>query len=681
MVKRIDFHIHTLPDKDKDNPFSFSLDWIRKYVSTLNIDAIAITNHNFFNQENYNQICNALNLIGVKVFPGIELSLETGHVNLVGDCTDECFKALTELTTKSKELGEKNGLTLDELLTIKNIRSFIYIFECGKANSIEIPPKLSDVTALLGVSNQLKFNRVFNNIETYPPALFSDAHSTDDKNDLRHDILKLGNKNTFVQTDSTKFCDIKAAFQNKEKVNINKSMLHNIYSIEGVNVSSGLNLIVGKRGTGKTTFIENVHKLFPDEVYEIKQFETSNQEKFLKQQQEQKGNIAFDNWISQNEVTIESIKKWIGALPDDKEPDLQKYISSLKSFAKKNQLKNSASQSKLFNSANLEIVNFESLKDTLNKLKDIINNKKVWSEYLTKTKQNKKYFIETYNELRALFIAKQNEIQIKRKANEILDIVKEILVKHTGAMKLPDFNFSDFIKRKYKEQAINKSMEKITQRTIISSEEIAGYLLTVSIESFKNASQYKSDMHTDVAVKEDLINYYIDKDFVTYFKNLSTKKFFDISKLSQFIVHREIELKTESGAKASGGQATAFALILKLRESASKQIILIDEPEASLDNKFIKDELIKEIKHLATNSTVFVITHNSTLGALLEPDYLIVTKYNGSYNILSGEYSSAMLKDKVGTEVPSYNDFVEAMEAGIDTYKRKGNSYESLQNQ
>jgi len=114
-----------------------------------------------------------------------------------------------------------------------------------------------------------------------------------------------------------------------------------------------------------------------------------------------------------------------------------------------------------------------------------------------------------------------------------------------------------------------------------------------------------------------------------------------------------------------------------LDEAKNKQIVLIDEPEASLDNEFLKNELIAAIRRLKENSTVFVITHNSTLGTLLKPDYLIVTKKDGNndYKVLTGAYSSKSISND-SQEVGSFDLFVEAMEAGIDTYQEKGEEYE-----
>lgn len=49
-MKKLDLHIHTIKTIS-DGDFCFSLDKLRDYVQNLNIDAIAITNHNVFKIE------------------------------------------------------------------------------------------------------------------------------------------------------------------------------------------------------------------------------------------------------------------------------------------------------------------------------------------------------------------------------------------------------------------------------------------------------------------------------------------------------------------------------------------------------------------------------------------------------------------------------------------------------
>ena len=51
-MRKIDLHIHTCPTIS-DHPFVFSLEALQQYVSNYHLDAIAITNHNVFNESQF----------------------------------------------------------------------------------------------------------------------------------------------------------------------------------------------------------------------------------------------------------------------------------------------------------------------------------------------------------------------------------------------------------------------------------------------------------------------------------------------------------------------------------------------------------------------------------------------------------------------------------------------------
>ena len=125
----------------------------------------------------------------------------------------------------------------------------------------------------------------------------------------------------------------------------------------------------------------------------------------------------------------------------------------------------------------------------------------------------------------------------------------------------------------------------------------------------------------------------------------------------------------------------ALGLMMKLDDAKNNDIVLVDEPEGSLDNVFIKKELIPKLQNLSKTTPVFVITHNSTLGALLNPDRLIIAKYDLNkkvYTLKTGDFLSKTVSDSQGNQSQSYSDFVDAMEAGFGTYEEKGKQYENL---
>jgi len=257
MTKKIDFHIHTV-SSIKDSDFSFSLDWLRKYVENTELDSIAITNHDLFDRDNFDIITQALT--DVKVYPGIELTLDIGHVNIVfpTDCVDE-------LSLFSDWLSQVHQTQTDSISSVQLREQLpcwhkgIYIYELGKSKGVEkIPDILSEAVSVGGVSNQLRFNIAHGTPSSLVPCLFSDAHATDDDSNNRNDINKLQNKQTYIQVDTCEFEDIKRCLQDRSKVSINKNYLQDVVNVGGVNISSGLNLVVGKRGTGKTYFLNKI---------------------------------------------------------------------------------------------------------------------------------------------------------------------------------------------------------------------------------------------------------------------------------------------------------------------------------------------------------------------------------------------------------------------------------------
>ena len=71
-MKKIDLHIHTIPT-NSDPTFTFSMEKLKEYVAALNLDCIAITNHNQFELEQFKQIDTELNN---EVLASIEINLE-----------------------------------------------------------------------------------------------------------------------------------------------------------------------------------------------------------------------------------------------------------------------------------------------------------------------------------------------------------------------------------------------------------------------------------------------------------------------------------------------------------------------------------------------------------------------------------------------------------------------------
>lgn len=678
MVKRIDFHIHTVPSI-KDSDFNFSIEWLKAYVDKTKLDAIAITNHDLFDKNNFEEISEYLP--NVKVYPGIELALDIGHVNIVFPC--DCIDVLSQFSEWLSNIHQ----TQSDSITSEQLREQlpcwdqgIYIFELGKSKGVkEIPNIFSNLVCVGGVPNQLRFNIAKNNPESLVPCLFSDAHATNQDSDNRNDIAKLQNKQTYLQIDSCEFEDIKKCLRDKSKVSINKENLKDVVDIDNVKISSGLNLVVGKRGTGKTYFLNKIKEFSDDEYYEIKQFETAKADDYIEMQRKDQGSIEFSKWQEKYTNEFSKIKSYLQDTYTETD-DIENFLVDVKRFATEMARSKSSQKYLLFQETEFELSNINYIRSALTNIKDVIENEEIWN-LLNKNSQKKSDFIEVYSELRDIYLKYRKDNELKQKINEIMRDVKSTVTARTGISNVQECSINNIIHKLQLEKKIDSFLNQIIVETPLKNERLHGYQICVNLIPYKNASQFQKEIGTQEAVNNDLIKVYREKDFITFLKRLKQKKFYNEANFAEYLLQKEVKLLDSEGVPASGGQAVGFALMLRLNEAKNKPIILIDEPESSLDNAYIKNELNKELKQLARNSMVVVITHNSTLGTLLEPDYLIITSKDnsGNYSIMSGEFSSSKIKHSInGTEEKSYEKFIEAMESGMDSYTKKGEIYANL---
>ncbi|HHK5594705.1 hypothetical protein LGX01_05445 [Streptococcus mutans] len=680
MVKKIDFHIHTIPSI-KDSDFTYSSKWLIDYTEAAELDAIAITNHDLFDKTNYEQVKS--DIPNVKVFPGMELTLDAGHVNIV--FSEEQIDDLEKFShwLKQKHTNQNGSITCEELChNLNNWDKGIYIFELGKSNGVtNIPNELNKVTCVGGVRNSLRFQVVQKLENSLSPVLFSDGHATDkDSQPDRNDIDKLKNKNTYIQVDTCNFSDIKNCISDKTKVSITKDNLQDAIEIDGHKLSTGLNLVVGKRGTGKTYFLNKIKEQFDqDDIYEIAQFETAKADDYITKTKKEQGQSAISEWKNKFSQQFTSINEYLEIVDEDNDDEIDSFLDSVKKFAKEVTKSKSQQKFNFFKEVNFEKQPTKLIEESLTKLKELIENNELWS-LLKNSNKRRSVFIATYNELRDIYVEKEKQNKIKSEVNKILDSAKAILESNTGITRVQNCELSGIIKRQQIENKITEFLQKVIVETDLKKENIHGYQIIVQLVPFESASQFQSEFSMNEKVKEDIINPYLSSDYITFLKRLKNKNFYNNSNLAEYFMHKEVKLLDSDGTPASGGQAVGFTLMMRLNEARNKPIILIDEPEASLDNAYIQTELNQSLRKLSNTSMVVVVTHNSTLGALLQPDYLVVTTKNdnGEYTVLTGEFSSHIISDSSDLSENSYEKFVEAMESGIESYKQKGKVYGNL---
>ncbi|MBN8757924.1 MAG: histidinol-phosphatase, partial [Variovorax sp.] len=139
----------------------------------------------------------------------------------------------------------------------------------------------------------------------------------------------------------------------------------------------------------------------------------------------------------------------------------------------------------------------------------------------------------------------------------------------------------------------------------------------------------------------------------------------------------------KDGYAVSGGERSEFRLLHEISDARNYDLLLIDEPESSFDNLFLKSEVNQILKSISETMPVVVVTHNSTVGASIGADYLLFTTKiieNGEarYQIFSGHPTDKTMRSMDGQAIASYETLLDSLEAGVQTYEKRMEAYEAI---
>ena len=263
MIK-VDLHIHTV-SSSLDEDFDFDEKLLKSHVTSNKFDVIAVTNHNLFNRKNYDQVVSALSETGCVVLPGVELSAAKTHFIIVCDKNDS--KLLEEGCEKLADLGTEPS-SLDEVLNLfPNLGEWICIphFEKDPSISEENLEEFEQyIDALETTSLKKAIELTKAEVSKKPIVCFTDCRFGGSANPKPAGV--------YLRTDGKTCSSLKEGFQSESGVMFNASGTEQFELADGVLASETLNVLIGKRSSGKTHTLKKVESMCDkDEVYFIRQ--------------------------------------------------------------------------------------------------------------------------------------------------------------------------------------------------------------------------------------------------------------------------------------------------------------------------------------------------------------------------------------------------------------------------
>lgn len=139
------------------------------------------------------------------------------------------------------------------------------------------------------------------------------------------------------------------------------------------------------------------------------------------------------------------------------------------------------------------------------------------------------------------------------------------------------------------------------------------------------------------------------------------------------------------GCEVSGGERAEFNLLQEINDAYQYDMLLIDEPESSFDNIFLRERVNHIIKDISQQLPVVIVTHNSTVGASIHPDFVVntvrtIVGNTAQYDVYYGFPGSKELTNKAGEKIKNLDAILNCLEAGEVAYDERRREYEMLKN-
>lgn len=674
-MKKIDLHLHTIATVS-DRTFEFSIEKLIEYVRIERLDAIAITNHNLFDRKQYEFISSS---ISIPVFPGIEVDIENGHLLVITEASD-----IDDFCEKCEEVFRLNGssntssLIEDDFIRIfGDLGKYLLIPHYDKTPILDQNriPNIQSHISCGEVSSVKKFISTKKTQDGLVPVLFSDIR-------ISNNVVEWPKRQTFIDVGELSISSIKYALCDSTKVAVSPEDGHTVFEIldNGLCISTGLTVILGKRSSGKSFTLDQINNQFENAKY-IKQFallstdEAANQREF-DQTLRTKGASVAESYLAPFRAVVEDVEK-IDLLQDEQE--VENYLKALLKAASETERQDIFAKCSMFRESQFSIKDLKGLNDLVAAVDTLLQNieyREIIRKYFTKES-----LINLAIDLRKQYIHEKEKANLMQYTNDIISsIQRELRVRSTNTP-IPEIDLYQLMLNREKINKFIDIAKKVKKERVIEQRNLHSYRVIAKATPYEGAQALQRTSRSKMAFSDAFSKY--DNEY-EYLRALKQKDGLPTSEYYKYFVRITYEVLNQYGTPASGGERSEYNLLQQLTDAARSDILLLDEPESSFDNLFLKDGVNTLLRELSKQIPVVIATHNNTIGASLHPDYLIYTEKevqtNGvvKYHLYHGYPSNMILSDLEGNEIKRKDVMLDCLEAGEPAYIDRRHSYEIL---
>lgn len=460
-----------------------------------------------------------------------------------------------------------------------------------------------------------------------------------------------------------------------------------------VELTQGLNVVIGESSSGKTLFVDSIIK-------KLKNEENSNYEKeFSVSDIEIEDELGAEPYyIEQNFIT--------GAVKDNKELNTIPIVKDLfpESEYKQDLIDKELNNVKrLINALINNVKKVENAEQSIKKVPIIYNlitkgvveynvidlfniddNSEEKIQYLNaeanqdikqiKEIKNKLQNNKLYNGNIDVFDKAIKEIEFLRDKYKFADKIRKIIVKNQNeySKKINKSNKTNNEVIKHRKNLINAVNNYVDGRKNFSKtlEELSNINLeveTITREFEDNKLYIKNNLKISKDILKDIIFNYIrikkDKNFENlepsdfYSKNFYTSKVKKYEELNRFLyndilarnkkIYKIVTYKEKDFESLSPGWKTAAILDIMLKYDKDNAPLIIDQPEDNLANTYINQDLITGIKLAKKRKQIIMVSHNATIPMLGDAQNIILCRNMDDKIIIRSASLEATINDKL----------------------------------
>jgi hypothetical protein len=672
-MKKIDLHIHTVATVS-DAKFEFSIDTFKRYVVEARLDAVAVTNHDVFDLDQYLVIAASLPAV---VFPGIEINVEAGHLLVFADPSDVNDFAVKAAIVQ-KRVAADGRISVGELKEIySDLTKYLLIPHYEKAPPLaaEALEQLAPHLAAGEVDSAKKFVKCYKDAKKLTPVLFSDSR-------MKAGMSGFPIRQTFVDCGDLTLGSLRLCLRER-KVSLSERDGNKLWQAlpNGQQLSTGLNVLVGARSSGKTHTLDALYASNENVKY-IKQFELvqhgeAEDEKQFRGAVEKRGSTFSDQYLAGLKHVLDQMID-VDLVASTRSVD--RYVSSLLKSAEDIDREDAFSKAVIFNETDFTVTKTKTLEDLIRSVQQVIENLE-YGDIIKKHIQRASLvalICELIEVLRSITLENSKKSYI----NAIIKDVKRGLSIHTSATPATNVDLYEVLMDHKRVERFNDLVNKLKMERVIRDEPVQGFRSQVTRRSFSGAMDVRNAGQVKSAVSDPFKRY---GNPYEYLRELLKDDQIPRGDLYKLFVKIEYKILNRDGFEVSGGERSEYRLLQEIQDAQNYDLLLIDEPESSFDNVFLRSDVNQVLRKIAEHMPVVVVTHNNTVGASVGADYLLFTAKEKSdsgvtYRVYAG-YPSSRLLECAGSEgVQNHKVLMDSLEAGVEAYEGRRLVYEAVKN-